>query len=243
MKVIRFEVQGLVNSYRIPFFRTYQKSFLAPPKSTLIGMLCNISLKSQKEFFEILDKELIEISIIINEIKGKAKDLWRYKTLKSLEKGKRKDTTIVRRDKLFIPEYTIYIKIEDEKFYQEILENLKSPKNTPSLGMDDELISIKNIKEITLKKNDSNKINSVFLDKGIKYKAFAKDISKNIEFPTLNMTPTKFVGFDAKNKRISKESKKDFEFNQVEYINCDIEFQENCETFIDDELENKMVFY
>jgi len=109
--------------------------------------------------------------------------------------------------------------------------------------MDDELISIKNIKEITLKKNDSNKINSVFLDKGIKYKAFAKDISKNIEFPTLNMTPTKFVGFDAKNKRISKESKKDFEFNQVEYINCDIEFQENCETFIDDELENKMVFY
>lgn len=81
MKVIRFEIQGLINSYRIPFFRTYHKSFLAPPKTTIIGMLCNISLKSQKEFFEILDKEVFEVSVVINEIKGRAKDLWSYKTL------------------------------------------------------------------------------------------------------------------------------------------------------------------
>lgn len=44
-------------------------------------MLCNISLKSQKEFFEILDKEVFEVSVVINEIKGRAKDLWSYKTL------------------------------------------------------------------------------------------------------------------------------------------------------------------
>ncbi|AXH10454.1 CRISPR-associated protein Cas5 [Malaciobacter halophilus] len=243
MKVIRFEIQGLVNSYRIPFFRTYHKSFLAPPKTTLIGMLCNISLKSQKEFFEILDKELIEISIVINEIKGKAKDLWRYKTLKPLEKGKRKDFSVVRRDKLFLPSYLVYLKIEDEEFYNEILENLNKPKNTPSLGMDDELIEIKNIKQIELTKNDTNKINSVFLDKGIKYKSFVKDLHKNIEFPILNITPTKFIGFDKKNKRIPKESKKDYEFNQVEYLNCEIEFQDEVKTFVDNELENKLVFY
>jgi len=239
MKVIRFEIQGLVNSYRIPFFRTYHKSFLAPPKSTLIGMLCNISLKPQKEFFEILDKELIEISIVINEIQGKAKDLWSYKTLEKKNRGK----SVVRRDKLFLANYIVYLLIKNEEFYHEILENLRVPKNTPSLGMDDELIEIKNIKEITLEQNDTNKINSVFLDKGIRYKSLVKDINKNIEFPILNMTPTKFIGFDKKNKRISKESKKEFEFNQVEYINCEIEFQERCETFFDNDLENRLVFY
>lgn len=239
MKVIRFEIQGLVNSYRIPFFRTYHKSFLAPPKTTLIGMLCNISLKSQKEFFEILEKELLDISIIINDIKGKAKDLWSYKTLEKKNRGK----SVVRRDKLFLPNYTIYLKINDDEIYKELLENLNNPKNTPSLGMDDELIEIKNIKELVLNTSNSKKINSVFLHKEVDYKAFIKDINKSVEFPTLNRTPTKFIGFDKKNKRISKEPKDDFKFNQVEYLNCEIEFNEDLEVFEDEELKNKMVFY
>ena len=81
MRVIRFGVEGLMNSFRIPFFRTYHKSFLAPPKTTIIGMLCNISLKSQKEFFEILESEMIELSVVINSIEGRGKDLWSYKTI------------------------------------------------------------------------------------------------------------------------------------------------------------------
>lgn len=239
MKVIRFEIQGLMNSYRIPFFRTYHKSFLAPPKTTIIGMLCNISLKSQKEFFEILDKEIFEVAVVINEIKGKAKDLWSYKTLEKKNMGK----SVVRRDKLFSPNYTIYLKIKDEKLYNEILENLKLPKNTPSLGMDDELIEIKNIKILEMEKYDTNKINSIFLDKNISYKAYVKDLSKSIELPTINLTPTKFIAFDKKNKRIPKESNKDFEFSQVEYLNCEIEFSQDIENFVDDELNNKVVFY
>lgn len=239
MKVIRFDLQGLVNSYRIPFFRTYHKSFLAPPKTAIIGMLCNISLKSQKEFFEILDKEVMEVSIVINDIKGKAKDLWTYKTLKSGNHGK----NVIRRDKLFLAKYTVYLNIKDEKLYEEVLQNLHTPKNSPSLGMDDELVEIKNIESILLENNNSNRINSVFFDKGLKYKAYVKDINKGVELPTSNLVPTKFIAFDKKNRRISKESKKDFEFNQVEYINCDIEFQEEIKSFFDKELENKLVFY
>jgi len=237
MRVIRFEVEGLLNSFRIPFFRTYHKSFLAPPKTTLIGMLCNISLKSQKSFFEILDKEMIEISVIINHIEGRGKDLWSYKTIDKKNRGK----SVVRRDKLFIPSYTIYLKIEDKELYQEILESLKSPKNTPSLGLDDELIIIKNIVEVDLFSNNENKINSVFLDKDIEYKAFAKDITKAIELPISNITATKFVGFDKKEKRISREATE--EFRQVEFINCEIEFREDVISFLDNQLENSLVFY
>ena len=158
MRVIRFGVEGLINSFRIPFFRTYHKSFLAPPKTTIIGMVCNISLKSQKEFFEILEKDKIEVSVIINSIQGKSKDLWSYKTIDKKNRGK----SVIRRDKLFIPNYTIYLKIEDEELYKEILEALRYPKNIPSLGLDDELIKIDNVAEIDLELSNSNKIESVF---------------------------------------------------------------------------------
>ena len=237
MKVIRFEVEGLINSFRVPFFKTYHKSFLAPPKTTIIGMLCNISLKSQKEFFEILEQDKIEVSIIINNIKGKSKDLWSYKTIDKKNRGK----SVVRRDKLFIPNYTIYLKIEDEKLYKEILEALRYPKNIPSLGLDDELIKIYGISEVDLKLSDSSRIDSIFLDKGIRYKAFIKDILQGVELPVSNLVPIKFNAFDKKGKRISKEIKE--QFPQVEFINCEIEFQEEIKSFEDKELNYKLVFY
>lgn len=237
MKIIRFQIEGLLNSFRIPFFRTYHKSFLAPPKTTVIGMLCNISLKSQKEYFDILDKELIEISVVINEIQGKTKDLWSYKTLDKKNRGK----SVVRRDKLYMPSYTIYLKISEQALYQEILSCLKEPKNTPFLGLDDELINIINIDEIELFDNTINKINSVFLDKGNKYKTFVKDINQAIELPMVNLAPTKFLGFDKNGKKISREARE--EFGQVEFINCEVEFLSNVKSFIDNELNNKIVFY
>jgi CRISPR-associated protein Cas5t len=237
MRVIRFGVEGLMNSFRIPFFRTYHKSFLAPPKTTVIGMLCNISLKSQKEFFEILESENIELSVVINSIEGRGKDLWSYKTIDKKNRGK----SVIRRDKLFVPNYTIYLKIEDESLYQEILENLKKPKNIPSLGLDDELIMICDVEEIELEHNESSRIDSLFLDKGIAYKAFVKEISKTMELPMSNVTATKFKGFDKKGKRISREVTE--EFRQVEFINCEIEFQNKVKSFVDNKLNNRLVLY
>jgi CRISPR-associated protein Cas5t len=240
MKFIRFEVEGILNSFRIPFFRTYHKTFFAPPKSTVIGMLCNISLKSQKDFFEILNKELIGVSIVINSISGKTKELWSYKTLKKVNMGR----SVVRRDKLFLPTYTIYLQIQDDMLFNDTLESLTNPKNIPSLGLDDELIRIKNVtildNEIFVQ-NNTNRINSVFLDKNIKYKVHMAKYDKFLKLPTPNLVPIKFVAFDSKGNRISKEAKE--EFLQIEYINCEIEFLENIESFRDIELDNRVIFY
>jgi len=237
MRVIRFGVEGLINSFRIPFFRTYHKSFLAPPKTTVIGMLCNISLKSQKKFFEILEQDMIKLSVVINTIEGRGKDLWSYKTIDKKNRGK----SVIRRDKLFIPKYTIYLKIEDNSLYQEILESLKKPKNIPSLGLDDELITISYVEEIDLIGNDSNRIDSIFLDKGITYKAFAKEVNSTIELPMTNITTTKFIGFDKKERRIPREVTEDF--RQIEFINCEIEFQNEIKSFVDSQLGHRLVLY
>ena len=237
MRVIRFRVKGVLNSFRNPFFRTYHKSFLSPPKTTVIGMLCNISLKSQKEFFEILEKEMIQLSVVIDKIEGKAKDLWSYKTLDKKNRGK----SVIRRDKLFLSHYIVYLKIDNHKLYQEILENLKTPKNIPSLGLDDELVTLYDIQELELVENKSNKIDSIFLDKGIKYKAFVKNLKQTIELPMSNITPIKFDAFDKKGKRISKEITK--ELAQIEFINCEIEFEEKIESFVDREYGYRIMFY
>lgn len=240
MKVIRFGVEGVLNSFRVPFFRTYHKSFLAPPKTTIIGMLCNISLKPQKEFFEILENNLIEVSVVIEDIKGKSKDLWSYKTLDKKNRGK----SIIRRDKLFRAKYAIYLHINNKKLFNEIVDALEYPKNVPSLGLDDEIVTIffdskKDV--IELKENDSNIIDSVFLDKGIDYKVIIKDITKMVELPLSNITAIKFKAFDKKGRLISREAKE--EFRQVEFINCQIEFKENVKSYIDEQLNNKLIFY
>lgn len=237
MKVIRFKIKGLLNSFRVPFFRTYHKTFLAPPKTTVIGMLCNISLKPQKEFYDILNSDAILVSVIITTIEGRTKDLWSYKTLQKGNMGK----SVIRRDKLYIPSYTIYLKIEDQQLFEDILNALNSPKNIPSLGLDDELAHIYDVQEIELHNNSTTRIDSVFLDKSIPYKGFIKDLGRMIELPTAQMVPTKFRAFDSKNNRISKEVIE--EFKHVEYINCEIEFQTDVESFEDHELRHRLVFY
>jgi CRISPR-associated protein Cas5t len=236
MKVIRFHLEGFLNSFRVPFFRTYHKTFLAPPKTTIIGMLCNISLKSQKEFFDILEKDKIELSVIIEEIQGRSKDLWSYKTLDKKNRGK----SVIRRDKLFRSSYVIYLTIKDKKLYQEVFKSLKEPKSIPSLGLDDELVVIKSVKEIELKEDHTNRVDSVFLDKGIQYKAYIKDIGKIIELPTSNMIPVKFKISNKKNKLY--RSAKD-EFLQVEFLNCEIEFQEPIKILSDQEFNYRLVFF
>jgi CRISPR-associated protein Cas5t len=237
MNVIRFEIEGILNSFRIPAFKAYHRTFLAPPKSTVIGMLCNISLKSQKEFFEILEKDLIEVSVIIKKIKGKTKDLWSYKTFNKKNRGK----NVIRRDKLFLPEYVVYLNIKDNNLFNEILNALKNPKNIPSLGLDDEIVTIKNIKEINIEENDTNIIDSVFANKGLNYKAYIKDKSKPIYLPVFNDCGIKFKAFDKKGKFISREVIENM--MQVEFINCEIEFNENINSYKDKELNYKLVFY
>jgi len=234
MKVIRFETEGVLNSFRIPFFKNYHKSFLAPPKTTVIGMLCNISLKPQKEFYEILNNDLIKVSVVIEDIKGKAKDLWSYKIFEKKNRGK----SIVRRDKLFIPKYSIYLKIPDDTLHNEIFQNLKSPKNIPSLGLDDEIVMIKNVEKVELVENDTKRVDSVFLNDTLEYKVYIKDTSKFVELPTSYLTSVKFEAFKSK-KRVPKIKTK--ELFQVEAINCEIEV--DMKSYLDKKYNKRVIFY
>ena len=231
MKVIRFEARGVLNSFRIPFFKTYHKSFLTPPKTTIIGLICNISLKSQKEFFEILNKDLIKTAVVLGELGGKSKDLWTYKLYEKKNYGK----SVIRRDKLYLTKYFIYLQIDDENLSQEIYQGLKNPKNIPALGLDDELVFINNVKIIELKDNLSKNIHSSFLTNQPKISNIIQiNENSHIEMPTFYNIPTKFEAYDKKGNRKSKEVKE--QSLQVEFFNCSLEVK-NIQSYFDKELQ------
>ena len=224
MKVIKFRVNGIFNSFRIPFFKTYHKTFLSPPKTTIIGLLANISNKPQKEFFEMI--ETIKVGIIIENIDSKFKDLWKYKLYEKKNGG----SGIVRRDKLFNAIYTIYITDFDIKF-------LKSPLAVPALGLDDEMVKISDIEEIELTKK-TDKIHSCFVSDEIKIKDI-KVLDDNFMMPTFCNVPTEIVGFE-KDIRVPKKVKK--EQLQVDFFNCEIEV-ENLEVYLDETTKKGIVLF
>lgn len=237
MGVIRFRVEGIFNSFRMPFFRTYHKSFLAPPKTTIIGMLNNIMGKSEEFYYSLLNEDKIKVSVVIDSIKGKAKDLWAYKTFES--KSDMHGRSVIRRDKLFNAKYTVYLMINDKSLSEEIYNCLVCPKAVPSLGLDDELVKIYDVEsDLKVDINDSYVINSVFMDKGYEYKAMVDDLEADVEMPTSNIVPLKYIIDSSKDFRAARKSMD--EYKQVEYINCCIELKE-VESFVCEN--NKIVFY
>ncbi len=235
MEAIRFSVEGVLNSFRVPFFRTYHLSFLAPPKTTIIGMLVNIMGRPEQYFYEILKDNTLQVAVVIDEIKGKAKDLWAYKTYA----GKNMGRSVIRRDRLFEASYTIYLSSGETGILKEIYQALEKPKAVPALGMDDELIKIKNVEWISLSRNESMTINSVFMDRSYSYKANVKDFSKPVELPRSNVVPLSFrIKLDKQGRRESRKPEE--EYKQVEYINCEIAL-DGVESFTDGR--NRVVFY
>ncbi|MBN1214242.1 MAG: CRISPR-associated protein Cas5 [Candidatus Lokiarchaeota archaeon] len=236
MNVIKFKAEGILNSFRVPLFKTYHRTFLAPTKTNIIGMITNIMGKSEKWYYEALNENRIQVSVIINNIGGKTKDLWSYKTYKDKNNGR----SIIRRDKLFKAIYTIYLLIDSKELFKEILIALKLPTSIPSLGLDDELIKISEVEDrVQISENNSRRINSVFVDKGYSYKAIIENPHQFVEFPIVNEIPLSFKV--KRSKEGSRESRQAIDiFKQVEYLNCLIEL-ENVASYSDGV--NRMVFY
>jgi len=236
MNVIRFKAEGILNSFRVPLFKTYHRTFLAPTKTNIIGMITNIMGKSERWYYETLNENQIKVSVVINNIEGKTKDLWAYKVYRDKNDGR----SIIRRDRLYKAIYTIYLLIDSEELFKEILIALKFPTSIPSLGLDDELVKISEIEDkIQISENKSGYINSVFIDKGYSYDVMIEDQDKFVEFPIANETPLSFkVEISDKGFRKSRQAMDSFK--QVEYLNCKIELK-NVISYTDGI--NRMVFY
>jgi hypothetical protein len=191
----------------------------------------------ERVYYDILKQNTIKLSVIINNIEGKTKDLWAYKTFNSKNNGR----SIIRRDRLFRASYTVYLKIEDCGYLcREIFDCLKQPKSIPSLGLDDEIVKISEVEVIeNLQENNTRIINSVFFDEGYSYTVNIIDEDKYFQLPVANETPM-FFTVKAPDESFRESRKPERLLKQVEYINCEINLN-NVKSYTDGE--NRMVFY
>ncbi len=152
MKIVKwiiFKVEWILNSFRQIDFKTYHKTYLVPTKWNILGMLTSICGENEKFYYDLVN-EKIDVQIKILNIWWFTKDLWHIKDLKH------KEWSIIRRERIYNPIYEIEIIIEDENLLRKFFEWLKNPKRIPSLGLDDEIVKIFDvkIKDFVLKKVD-----------------------------------------------------------------------------------------
>lgn len=179
IKSLRFEIEGFVNSFRISQTAVYQLTNLAPTKTNIVGMLTNICGKTEKDYYDALKD--IKVGIVPISIDSLFIDTWRFKKMKTANRG----VGVLKREKLYLPKYLIYVMTNNGR-NGELLHCLKSPKRIPSLGMDDEIVKIRNPVEIEMEKimdeKESKKVDSIFIYNP-KYKVKYAPITDNFWVP------------------------------------------------------------
>ena len=158
MKFIRIKCSGCLNSFRQPDFHTYHKTFPLPPKTTVAGMIgsaLGISPESVNE--EWLQNNRFQMGIV-GKSNGKANDLWQIrkyesKQITAYKNGKESEpykTAVIVRELLFASEFTLYLHFENKEDYELVSAKIQNPEWALSLGREDELVLIQEIKQIDL---------------------------------------------------------------------------------------------
>jgi len=141
LKALRLDVEGDFNSFRVGHLLQYHRTYLFPPKPTLVGLL-GAALGLEDTQLAQLYKN-VKTGVVLCEYRGFAKDLWGITKLKTAGKT---ESAVVVREMLHRPRYRIFyapsipsavIKPQDmEAFFI-------NPTYPLTLGRSDELIMVR----------------------------------------------------------------------------------------------------
>jgi CRISPR-associated protein Cas5t len=136
MKYCVIHIKTLTASFRNPEFQNFHKSFTLPPPTTVIGLAgaaLGLSPKKAQDFF---DGKGFEIGIAGNS-NGKAKDLWKYRTL-----DPSKPTSVLTREFLFDNNFYFAFGNEDEQLVDAIKNAFDAPHYALTLGNSDSIAKV-----------------------------------------------------------------------------------------------------
>jgi len=141
LQALRLDVEGDFNSFRIGHSLQYQRTYLFPPKPTLIGLL-GAALGLEDTQLAQLYKS-IRTAIVLREHHGFARDLWGITKLKMAGKAER---AVVVREMLHRPHYKIFYassKSSGVLKLQDMEAAFTDPAYPLTLGRSDELIMVR----------------------------------------------------------------------------------------------------
>lgn len=210
MKAVRFTAEGLINSFRIPQTSAHQLTYLVPTKTQIVGLLASITGKGEADYYALLRK--IKVGIIPLKVDSLFTDAWTFRKWKEAGSGR----DILTREKLYKSEYVVYISGNNNDLI-EIINSLKNPLRIPSLGMDDELILIKDVKEIVMDEGENTQIHSIFkFEEGMQYKF--NGASRMQIFPPRIVT----VNLDFNENEIPRKPKKFIQLVEFAGLCCEL---------------------
>lgn len=234
IKALRIKLKGTFNSFRDPYFIDYHRTFLFPPKTTLLGLLINAMGLREQDFYELQEKILV--GIFIEEILGKGFDLWKVRKGKVAEEIETHIPSIVHREFLIYPTYIIYISAEDD-LLDEIEISLNNPKRYYSLGRDNELVKISEVKKIILIRSKQKEFSCV-----LPFDIYAEDIYEIKILDNFIIRP-EIVKMPLKIRKGKKGRIGEDITNFTQFYGLKVVFKKEVKCFIDKEEKKNIIFF
>ncbi|UCH93761.1 MAG: CRISPR-associated protein Cas5 [Candidatus Aminicenantes bacterium] len=174
MEYVAIEVNTQTATFRIPEFQNFHKSFTLPPPTTLMGLAgaaLGLSPGKTQEFF---DASIFELGVT-GVSKGRTRDLWKYRKLKS--GGYFSD--IITREVLFFNTFYICYGSDDKNSISSLRSAFRYPVFATTLGSSDSLAKVTILEDIEL--SESNQVTSCLLAGNI-IKEVLENSDNNCEF-------------------------------------------------------------
>ncbi|WP_290596143.1 MULTISPECIES: CRISPR-associated protein Cas5 [unclassified Archaeoglobus] len=142
MHGLYFEVTSDFGHFRNPFTLSFFETFLAPPRTTILGLVGAALGLDESETIKLGDK--LKVGVKILEIKGFAREIvttFNYKV-------KPPERTPIMREILVNPTYRVYLGSEDKDLLKSIIEALKKPKYSLYMGISEFLARVTKISKL-----------------------------------------------------------------------------------------------
>ena len=140
MYFFSFKAFAPAASFRVPEAHIFQQSLPLPPITTLKGLVGAAAGFSFEEVLKFCEENKLRFGVI-GQHRGRAKDLWKYRKVKSGEVI----SAVLIREFLFDLDLEVFIAAEDKDIVEKIRNDFLNPVYALCAGPSDCLMKVKNI--------------------------------------------------------------------------------------------------
>ncbi|GIU72271.1 MAG: hypothetical protein KatS3mg003_1750 [Candidatus Nitrosocaldaceae archaeon] len=210
--IIYFDITSDFAHFRDMFTHSYFRTLLAPPRTTVLGIVGAAKGLNEEDTIALSEKLYIGIKIL--SLSGIAKEI-----ITAINQKKANLTTPIMRSLIVKPVYRIFVGSKDKDIINDILCALENPTYPLYLGISDYIAEIKMISDIySTNLNTSDTFTCVIPINDIRFTTYIEE-GKMVFMPELNNTTYSF-------KRSPKGRVPDKYVKLLMFYNCKVKLEQ-----------------
>lgn len=223
--IFHFDIASDLAHFRDIFAHSFFKTLLAPPRTTVLGMIGAALGYGEKDTITKLTDIYIGIKVL--SLNGYARDI-----MTAINQKPNGGRTPIMRTLLVNPSYRIFIGSKDEQLIEDIRKGILSPHYPLYLGISDCLAYINCISTIiNVSATNTNEFNCVIpITTNIGYNYYIKNNNKMIFTPEIVKTIYSFV-------LTSKGKKPEKYIELLMFHNCKVKLEKEIRAYYVDDVE------